>query len=151
MGFNFSKSASDYSLSDTAFEKLSPYQKERFMLAKILKFDVNLGKKPILTIARRFARENTNDLGWNLLIGTSDIVIIELKKFFLLCYLAIKEEPQKYKTEVKSKVYYRAPFPAPVYIEKAWDLFILYTEHYEQFCDTIFGGWLDKYDSSTVE
>ncbi len=101
------------------------------MLAKILKFDVNVGKNPILTIAKRFARENTNDLGWNLLIGTSDIVIIELKKFFLLCYLAIQKEPFKYKTVINNRNYYRAPFPAPLYLEKAWDLFILYTEHYE--------------------
>lgn len=36
-------------------------------------------------------------------------------------------------------------------ITKAWDMFILYTEHYEKFCDAIFGGWLDKYEPRSEE
>jgi len=72
------------------------HHKERFMLAKILAFDINAGKDPILTIAKRFARENTNDVGDNLVIGTSDIVLLELKKFFFLCWCEIQNNRTKY-------------------------------------------------------
>ncbi len=59
------------------------------LLARILTFDLNVGKDPVLTITKRFARENTNDLGDNLTIGTSDIVIMEFKKFIFLCALEV--------------------------------------------------------------
>lgn len=36
---------------------------QREMLSKIFLFDLNLGKYPSLTITKRLARENTNDLG----------------------------------------------------------------------------------------
>ena len=55
-------------------------------------FDLNLNKKPELTIAKRFGRENTNDLCENLNIGTSDVVILEFKKFIFLCAVEIKAE-----------------------------------------------------------
>ena len=54
-------------------------------------FDINLEKNPILTIARRLARENTNDLGDTLNIATANIIILEFKKFFFLSVLQIKE------------------------------------------------------------
>lgn len=116
-------------------------------------FDLNCGKDPELTIAKRFGRENTNDLGENLNIGTSDIVVLELKKFFWLCAIEINSETDLQRnpsyvrqgTSIKKR-FLQAPFPAPPLIERAWDLVILYTEHYEKFCEHIFGegAWLDK-------
>lgn len=79
-------------------------------------FDLNLNKKPVLTISKRFARENTNDLGDNLNIATSDIILLEFKKYLFLCALEIKSEPKKYTFIFKDKKYFRAPFPAPLYI-----------------------------------
>ena len=66
-----------------------PQHIERSLLAYIVSYDLNLNKKPALTIAKRFARENTNDLGDNLNISTSDIVILELKKYMFLNFLEI--------------------------------------------------------------
>ena len=80
----------------TSMDQVPQADKERFMLAKILAFDVNVGKNPILTIAKRFARENTNDVGDNLVIGTADIVLLELKKFFFLCWCEIQKDKSKY-------------------------------------------------------
>ncbi len=60
-------------------------------------FDLNCGKDPELTIAKRFGRENTNDLAENLNIGTSDIVLLEFKKFMWLCAIEINAEKSQEK------------------------------------------------------
>lgn len=52
-------------------------------------FDLNIGKNPVLTIARRFARENTNDIGDQLNIITANMYIVEFKKYLFLCALKI--------------------------------------------------------------
>lgn len=41
--------------------------------------------------------------------------------------------------------YFKCPFPCPFYLEKALDLFMLYTNHYDKFCTDVIGGWMDKY------
>lgn len=73
-------------------------------------------------------------------------MIIEFKKFlFLTALRLLNDKEQKYKSVGSDgKIYYRAPFPAPPFIEKAWDLIILYSETYVQLCYSIFGGFLDK-------
>jgi hypothetical protein len=48
-------------------------------------FDLNLRKDPVLTIAKRLAREITNDYGDPLHIATSNIIVMEFKKFMFLC------------------------------------------------------------------
>jgi hypothetical protein len=54
-----------------------------------LEYDINGGKNPVLTIAKRFARENNNDAGDQLNTVTANIIIIELKKFFFLVALRL--------------------------------------------------------------
>ena len=61
----------------------------RLNLAKILMYDLNLEKKPQLSIAKRFARENTNDNGDNINISVSELVYLELRKYFYLCLTTI--------------------------------------------------------------
>jgi len=108
-------------------------------------FDLNLGKKPVLTIARRFSRENTNERGDQLNIATGTMVIMEFKKYFFLNLIQLRQDFLDKKISMKltsSALFLTCPFPAPPTIEKAWDLVILYTEHYQEFCQTIFAHLL---------
>eukprot|EP00347_Sterkiella_histriomuscorum_P019733 403340498 len=130
----------------TPFDQNSKVHQDRYLLAKVLQYDLNIGKYPVLTIAKRFARENTNDLGQNLNIASSDIVLLEMKKYLFLCAIEIRDNKDKYIFTQNQKQYFMCPFPCPIYLEKALDLFILYTEHYEKFCIDIFGHWMDKYE-----
>ncbi|CDW87490.1 UNKNOWN [Stylonychia lemnae] len=132
------------------YDAANPYHVERNTLAKIFMFDLNLGKNPVLTIAKRFARENTNDNCDNLNIAMSDIVLLEFKKYLFLCKIEIQKNQEKYQFLFKGQKYYRSPFPAPYFIRKALNLVILYTEHYEKLCDEIFGGWMDIYQSESI-
>jgi hypothetical protein len=52
-----------------------------------VEFDLNLQKKPMLTIAKRLSRETTNDLGDTLNVSVGSMMIMEFKKFFYLCAL----------------------------------------------------------------
>ncbi|CDW86345.1 UNKNOWN [Stylonychia lemnae] len=119
--------------------------KDRQFLAKILMYDLNLDKKPQMSIARRFARENTNDQGDNLRMQISEIVFLELKKFFFLCAFAINMDRPNYEYTFNGKTYLKAPFPAPIYLQKALELLVLYTQHYDKFCNDILGAWMDLY------
>ena len=73
-------------------------------------------------------------------------MILEFKKYLFLCALRIiYDKSNEFQTvSPEGKVYFRAPFPAPPLIQKAWDEIILYTDTYVQLCDTIFHGYLDK-------
>ena len=107
-------------------------------------FDLNLDKNPEITIAKRFATENTNDLGDTLNVATSNIVFLELKKFLYLCFAQILDNPHAYIRKEQDKNYFKCPFPAPVIIGQAWNHLILYTEHYYKICTEFIGGWMDK-------
>ena len=71
------------------------FKEQRKLLAKILQFDLNLGKNPELTIVKRLARENTNDLGDQLNVATAQIIILEFKKYLFLCALRIIYDKEK--------------------------------------------------------
>lgn len=71
------------------------FKEQRKLLAKILQFDLNLGKNPELTIVKRLARENTNDLGDQLNVATAQIIIMEFKKYLFLCALRIIYDKEK--------------------------------------------------------
>lgn len=116
---------------------LSAKDKEwaRDLWARIVEFDLNLGKNPALTIAKRFSRESTNDLGDTLNLAVGTMVIIELKKFFFLSIVHLKQASQLDQTV--QRLILTCPFQAPPMIAKAWDLLTLYTEHYEAFCKQI--------------
>lgn len=110
-----------------------------------MQFDLNIGKNPALTIAIRLARENTNDLGDQLHLSTSNMIIMEFKKFMFLVALALKNDKKgEFRVLKRDKMVYKSPFPVPPLIGKAWDLIILYSENYRQFCLSVFGGFLDK-------
>ena len=108
-------------------------------------FDINRGNTN-LTIAKRFARENTNDAGDQLNEATANMLILEFKKFMFLCALRLVHDTKgEFKTSVADgETIYMAPFPAPPLIDKVWDMFILYSENYRSFCKEIFNGILDK-------
>jgi hypothetical protein len=73
-------------------------------------------------------------------------MILEFKKFLFLCALRFKNDPARTYLGAGPdlKPVYRAPFPAPPIIEKAWDMIILYSDTYAQLCESVFGGFLDK-------
>lgn len=117
-------------------EKLhEDYQYQRELLSKIMMFDLDIGKDPELTISIRLARENTNDAGDQLHQATSNMIILEFKKYIFLCALALKNDKKgEFKIMKKGKTIYKAPFPVPTLIGKAWNLLILYSENYRAFC-----------------
>jgi hypothetical protein len=130
------------------------FREQRKLLAKILEFDLNLGKNPQLTIVKKLARETSNDVGDPLNVATANILLLEFKKYLFLCALRIIYDKDKvYETKFDGKIHYRAPFPAPPIINKVWDLVILYSDNYMQLCNTIFNGFLDKpnFSSETEE
>lgn len=45
----------------------------------------------------------------------------------------------------------KAPFPAPPMIARMWDLWILYSREYRQFCLKFYGGILLKHDDISKE
>ena len=72
-----------------------------------MSYDLNLGKMPVLTIAKRFARENTNDIGDTLNITTANIIILEFKKFmFLVALRLIYDKEKKLQIFENGKLYY---------------------------------------------
>lgn len=111
---------------------------------RILAFDLNIDKKPAITVAMRFARENTNDIGDTLSVSTSSMLIMEFKKYIFLCAIEIKARKHDASGD---KVHIIAPYPAPPLIQKVWDLLILYTDHYEQLCQAAF----TQFDSESIQ
>lgn len=71
------------------------FKEQRKLLSKIMSYDLNIGKNPVLTIGKRFARENTNDIGDTLNITTSNIIILEFKKFMFLVALRLIYDKDK--------------------------------------------------------
>ena len=62
----------------------------RRLWERISGFDLNVGKRPALSIVKRFSRENTNDWGENLNVAVGAMAVLEFKKFMFLC--AVKLE-----------------------------------------------------------
>ena len=112
-------------------------QWKRKLWQAIAAFDLNLNKKPVLTVIKRFSRENTNDLGDTINIAVGAMIALEFKKFFFLCVVELE---QQVRLEQNKEVYLTCPFICPPILERFWDLLILYTRHYEAFCTDIFKG-----------
>jgi hypothetical protein len=138
---------------------------KRRLWSKLVAFDLNLRKNPAFTVAARFARENTNDLGDRLNIAVSTMIVMEFKKYMFLVAIELKKQlsssaPQP---DDSTSLFLRAPFPPPPNaILKFWDLLILYSEHYAAFCQALYEGvldsggstrkfWLDKPTNATGE
>lgn len=111
---------------------------KRKLWEAIALFDLNLNKNPILTVIKRFARENTNDLGDSINIAVAAMVGLEFKKFFFLCVFELEQEVRL--AQDTKELYLTCPFVCPPVIERFWDLLLLYTRHYETFCTDIFKG-----------
>ena len=80
------------------------------------------------------------------------MMILEFKKYVFLCALRLVYDKEKrYETIEQGRIIYRAPFPPPPMVEKAWDLIILYSDAYIIFCNHIFNGFLDKPRFSSVD
>lgn len=109
------------------------------MLVRALKFDLNLGKNPRLTIEARFTRENTNDMGEFLLPQTSHIIIMEFKKFMVLQGIEIQKRRREGSLDLKKnfkkdkKWTFTSPYTAPPYLDRVWKLLILYNSNYETY------------------
>lgn len=71
---------------------------DKELLQKLLEWDIDLGQSPTLTIAKRYARETTNDKGHVISPVTSELVFIELKKYFFLCIKEVEKDRKKYET-----------------------------------------------------
>lgn len=125
---------------------------ESALFVKILKFDLNLGADPQLTIESRFTRENTNDMGEGLLPQTAQVIIMEFKKYMYLVATEILRRRRQGEIDlsrnfrVKNKWFFNCPYSAPPYIERVWRLVVLYNKNYEEFCDKICGGFIEKAD-----
>ena len=65
---------------------------KRKLWQAIAAFDLNLNKKPVLTVIKRFARENTNDLGDTINIAVAAMIALEFKKFFFLCVVELEQQ-----------------------------------------------------------
>ena len=112
-----------------------------------------------MTFEQRFARENCNDRGEVLNWPFANLVKYEMIYYFSLCHKeleatgklkpSVTEEDERLKKLVESeknpqfgdKILDRvefglieAPFPAPPMIGRIWDLWILYSREYRQFC-----------------
>jgi hypothetical protein len=99
---------------DSIINYLHTIKNDRALLQKILLLDLNGGKNPVLTIVKRFARENTNDLGESLDITTSTMILIEFKKYLFLVASKLQNDTEgKYKRIINGEVVYTSPFPAP--------------------------------------
>lgn len=60
--------------------------------SRIVAFDLNLKKNPAFTVAARFSRENTNDMGEPLHLAVGTMAIMEFKKFMFLATIEIQEQ-----------------------------------------------------------
>jgi hypothetical protein len=125
---------------------------ETALLVKVLKFDLNIGLNPRLTIEARFTRENTNDIGEYLLPQTAHIIIMEFKKFMYMQATEIRTRlsqgtldlQRNYKKD--KKWFFSSPYTASPYLDRVWRLLILYNNNYERFCQRICGGFIDRED-----
>ena len=120
-----------------------------------MKYDLNQGRDPQLTIEARFARENTNDLGEGLMPQTAHIIIAEFKKFMYLTALELMERKRNrvivptdriLQNDCGKKFIFQAPFCAPPYIDRMWRLLVLYNHDYDAFCKKLVGGFIDRDD-----
>jgi hypothetical protein len=111
-----------------------------------------LKANPCLTIEKRFTRENTNDIGEALLPQTAHIIITEFKKFMYLVALEINRCRREGKLDLtknfkKNKQwYFSSPYTAPPYIDRVWRLVILYNKNYEEFCQGMVNGFIERQD-----
>ena len=92
-----------------------------------MRFDVNLGKMPELTVSLRFSRENTNDAGEPLMLQTANIILLEFKKFIYLAGLEINRLKRSDKKRYAgAEKIYECPYTPPAYIDRMWRTLILY-------------------------
>ena len=126
-----------------------------------------------MTFEQRFARENCNDRGEVLSWQFSYVIKYEMINYFSFCHQALLEqgklpevnfeEDAQESTQAEDpnddKVYMNgrdfqlvnAPFPAPPTIARMWDLWILYSREYREFCLKFFGAILIKNASKIKE
>ena len=118
---------------------------ENNLFANVMRFDVNLGKMPALTVSLRFARENTNDAGEPLMLQTAKIILLEFKKFMYLAGIEINRLKRQDKKGYASKEkIYECPYTPPAYIDRMWRTLILYNNNYEEFCKLVCGGVIER-------
>ena len=94
----------------------------------------------------RFARENTNDRGEKLSLGSAQYIIRQFKIYIEMVWEILNEMPAD-----KNQHFVVAPFPPPPLIGRVQDLLMTYTKVYRNFCFDVFGKTLLKntnYDNS---
>lgn len=127
-----------------------------------------------MTFEQRFARENCNDRGEVVNHYFANLIKYEMIYYFYLCHQELKEagkllestvpeEAAVNKGEADAQPYeqvdltkrefglIKAPFPAPPIIGRIWDLWILYSRQYREFCLKFYGGILVKHDGISEE
>jgi hypothetical protein len=73
---------------------------KRRLWERIAGYDLNIGKKPMLTIVKRFSRENTNDWGETLNVSVGAMMVLEFKKFIFLCALRLDDKIREFKKDI---------------------------------------------------
>lgn len=114
-----------------------------------------------LTLEARFARENCNDRGEVLNHEFAYRAKFEMINYFYFCHQALSEQgllpddigqpdevvddgDPRGTVSLKKKEFrlINAPFPAPPLLGRMWELWILYSRQYREFCLKFFGGIL---------
>ena len=87
-----------------------------------MRFDLNLGEVPELTVAMRFAQKTANDAGEPIQPQVARIFMFELKKFLFLCALEINKNKRLSSEagEPKPVPPFECPFVPPPHIDLAW-------------------------------
>lgn len=98
-------------------------------------YDFDMGKKPQLTFAMRFARENTNDKGRRLDFESAEVVIKQFKIYVIGVYDVLLKSNKLN----NDSPYIVAPFMPPQIVTRVWELLMTYTHNYIAFCEKVFG------------
>ena len=104
------------------------------------------------SLEERVARLLTNDFGETLRTEVSYSLLQEFKKFMFLIALDILETKRKgdfHAQDIEedkrlNKVFYVSPYSPPYFIDLVWRFLIQEGKIYSDFCNSIWGGYIDR-------
>ena len=126
---------------------------------KIMKYDFNKDNNSTISVEENIMGKLTNDLGQSVLPHVAHIMLTEFRKFMFLVeehnYYIRKDQQGKIlkiknlleNDNINSEQLKEIPLKsllAPPSLDQIWCLIILMPKIYSQFCEEIFGGYLDR-------
>lgn len=122
------------------------------MFVKIMNYDLKLAKGYSDTLEERVARLLTNDLGETLRTEVSFTLINEFKKFMYLVATDILDDKREGNLDTKfyeedkktGQKYYAAQLHPPYILDLVWRFIIQEGKIYEEFCNVLCGGFIDR-------